>query len=54
MKSRSMMAEYGYLYEDDDIGRFRSRFTPDQLEDLDHLRGMELAGILDEYISDRS
>lgn len=52
MKSKNMMAEYGYLYEDDDIGRFRSRFSLDELEDLDRRRGIELAGILDEYISE--
>ena len=54
MKSKNMMTEYGYLYEDDDIGRFRSRFSLDELEDLDRRRGMELAGILDEYISEES
>lgn len=51
-RSKNEMAEYGYLYEDHDIGRFRSRFTPEELADLDRRRGMELAGILDEYVSD--
>ncbi len=49
-KSNNMMAEYGYLYEDDDIGRFRSRFSPQELEDLDRRRGMELAVVFDESI----
>ena len=54
MKNKNTMAEYGYLYEDDDIGRFRSRFSLDELEGLDRRRGIELAGILDEYISEES
>ncbi|MDJ0928370.1 MAG: VanZ family protein [Gammaproteobacteria bacterium] len=42
----SMMIEYGYRYEDPDIGVFRSRFTLDQLEHLNDDRGAALAAIL--------
>ena len=50
LDSRSMMAEYGYRYEDADIGVFRSRFKPAELKWLDTQRGPLVAGILDEYI----
>jgi hypothetical protein len=45
-----MMVEYGYLYQDEEIGIFRSRFSPDELKRLNAQRGIEVAGILDEYI----
>ena len=45
------MVEYGYLYDEPDIGIFRSRFTVDELTELDRLRGQEASTIVDEYIS---
>lgn len=50
MNSKSMMVEYGYIYDDPDIGIFRSRFSMDQLRQLDQERGVEVAKILDHYI----
>ena len=44
------MVEYGYRYLDPDIGVFWSRFSPEQLKKNDHLRGEEVAQILDRYI----
>ena len=52
MSSKSMMVEYGYLYDDPDIGVFRSRFTLEELERNDAERGRELAQAFDRYISD--
>jgi hypothetical protein len=49
LDSKSMMVEYGYRYQDDDIGVFRSRFSPEQLKNLNQQRGEEVAGILDRY-----
>ena len=50
LDSKSMMVEYGYRYEDKDIGIFRSRFSPEELKRLNQQRGAEVAGILDEYL----
>lgn len=50
MNSKSMMVEYGYIYDDPDIGIFRSRFSMEQLRQLDQERGVEVAEILDRYI----
>lgn len=50
MDSKSMMVEYGYLYRDAEIGLFRSRFSPEQLQRIDVNRGEEVARILDRYI----
>jgi VanZ family protein len=50
LDSKSMMVEYGYRYEDKDIGIFRSRFSPEELKRLNRQRGTEVAGILDEYL----
>jgi len=50
LDSKSMMVEYGYRYQDEDIGIFRSRFSPEELKQLNSQRGVEVAGILDEYI----
>jgi len=50
LDSKSMMVEYGYRYQDEDIGIFRSRFSPEELKQLNSQRGAEVAGILDEYI----
>jgi hypothetical protein len=50
LDSQSMMVEYGYRYEDEDIGVFRSRFSPEELKQLDLQRGEEVADILDRYI----
>lgn len=51
MESRSMMTEYGYRYEDSEIGVFRSRFSLRQLEHLNQTRGSEAAAILDSNIN---
>jgi VanZ family protein len=50
LDSKSMMVEYGYLYHDENIGIFRSRFSPAQLKQLNRHRGKEVAGIFDHYI----
>ena len=50
LDNKSMMVEYGYRYQDEDIGVFRSRFSPEELKQLDSQRGDEVAGILDEYL----
>lgn len=52
LDSKSMMVEYGYRYEDPDIGIFRSRFTLEELAANDRARGLDLARVLDEYIND--
>jgi len=44
-----VMAEYGYLYEDPEIGVFRSRLTAEALARNDAARGAEAAAILDRY-----
>jgi hypothetical protein len=45
----SVMVEYGYLYTDPMIGRFRSRFPLDVLEQTDATRGLEASQILDRF-----
>ena len=45
----SVLLEYGYLYEDPDIGVFRSRFTPWELKEIDQRRAFEAAKILDRF-----
>lgn len=45
----SVMVEYGYLYNDPEIGRFRSRLAPEKLKTVDAQRGKEAATILDRY-----
>ncbi len=52
LDSQSMMVEYGFRYEDTDIGVFRSRFNPAELANLDRIRGTEVARILDQYRGD--
>lgn len=51
MEGRHVMIEYGYLYQDPEIGVFRSRFTEAELAEYDRLRGVEAASTVDEYIS---
>ena len=53
MQNESVMVEYGYRYEDPDIGIFRSRLTPDDLKRVDRERAAEAAAILNRY-SERS
>ncbi len=48
----SQMAEYGYRYEDPEIGIFFSRMTPAALGREDARRGEEAARILDKYGAD--
>jgi len=47
--NESVMAEYGYRYEDPDIGVFHSRLSPDALQQADRQRAAEAAGILNIY-----
>jgi len=54
MGSRNVMVEYGYLYQDPEIGIFRSRFTETELAEYDRLRGIEAGGIMDEYLSEEN
>ena len=41
------MAEYGYRYNDESIGLFRSRFSPEELRKVEVERAIEAAGKLD-------
>lgn len=50
MDGKSMMAQYGYRYDEPDTGVFRSRFSADELRRLDRERGHEVAEILDRYL----
>jgi len=43
-----LMAEYGYRYDDDDTGIFRSRLSPGELEQTDRRRATKAAARLDE------
>ncbi len=45
----STVNEYGSLYVDSEIGKFRSRFTPEELRQLDTEQGEVFAKILDQY-----
>ena len=49
MTNESMMIEYGYLYIDPEIGRFRSRLSPFALTKNDVERARDAARILDRY-----
>ena len=49
-EGNSDMAEYGYRFDRDTTGVFRSRFSEAQLRSLDRQRGAEVAAILDRYI----
>ncbi len=51
-KNESMMLEYGFRYDDPDIGRFHSRLPPDELARADLERSDEAARILDRFRSD--
>ncbi len=50
LDSKSTMIDYGYRYHDPEIGIFQSRFSREQLEQLDRQRGVEVSLILDRYI----
>lgn len=45
----SVMLEYGYLYEDLEAGVFRSRFKPYELKQIDRIRAVEAAKILNRF-----
>ena len=45
----SVMLEYGYRYEDPEAGVFRSRFTPHELKQIDRIRAVEAAKILNKF-----
>lgn len=45
----STMSEYGYLYRDADVGNFRSRLSPSELQFQDNERAQQAAAILDRY-----
>jgi hypothetical protein len=51
--NESVMLEYGFLYDDPDIGVFRSRLAPDALRAADRERAAEAAAILNRF-RDRS
>ena len=50
MDSKSMMVEYGYRFDDPEIGIFRSRFALEELLEMDRKRGDIVRGALDKYI----
>ncbi len=47
--SGDKMAEYGYYHEDPDVGAFRSRMTPEQLQAIDRQQAATAAAIVDRY-----
>ena len=49
LRQEGVMAEYGYRYPDPEIGVFFSRFTLEELHELDTQRGRAAAAILDVY-----
>lgn len=44
-----LMMQYGFMYVDPEIGRFRSRFSPEELARIDRSKAKEAAAILDRY-----
>jgi VanZ family protein len=48
-QNESTMSEYGFLYHDADIGTFRSRFAPSELQRQDREHAKQAATILDRY-----
>ena len=50
-ENENVMLEYGVLYEDPEIGVFRSRLSPAELEASDRDRAEEAAAILDRFQS---
>jgi len=48
-ENESMMLEYGYLYEDPEIGMFRSRLSPAALKQTDLQRAVKAAEILNRF-----
>lgn len=48
-RNESVLLEYGYLYQDPDIGIFRSRFSPLELKKMDRRRAAEAGKILDQF-----
>jgi hypothetical protein len=49
LEQDGVMFEYGYLYDDPEIGRYRSRFTAAELRPLDSERAEAAAAILDRF-----
>lgn len=47
VENSSVMAEYGYRYQGDETGLFRSRLSPDDLKQTDRSRAGEAAASLD-------
>ncbi|RMI20781.1 MAG: hypothetical protein D6681_02175, partial [Calditrichaeota bacterium] len=52
LEKAGVMVEYGYLYEDPEIGRFRSRLSPAELRQADSLRGKAAGAILRQWRGD--
>ncbi len=52
IKNESMMFEYGHFYRDPEIGHFRSRLSPEELEQTDRERAEEAAAVLNQYRND--
>jgi VanZ family protein len=50
--TEGVMLEYGHLHHDPEIGRFRSRFTLEELRRIDAARAAEAAEILDRHPGD--
>jgi hypothetical protein len=48
-ENNTVMVEYGFLYQDPEIGIFQSRYPPERLRQIDITRGEEAARILDRY-----
>jgi hypothetical protein len=49
-----VMLEYGHRHDDPEIGRWRSRFTPEELRRIDAERADEAAAILDRHPDDEA
>jgi len=53
-RNQSVLLEYGYIYQDPDVGIFRSRFPPVELKKTDQRRAAEAGKILDQFKANSS
>ena len=49
--TQNIMIDYGHRYDDQDIGVFKSRFSPEELDKYTKERGLEVAQVINRYIS---
>ena len=48
--TQNIMIDYGHRYDDQDIGVFKSRFSPEELDKYAKERGLEVAQVMNRYI----